>query len=144
MNAVAAIPGVAQRINPDEVIKEVFGALGYRTGERFFLPADQVQTPPDPMAQAEMLKQQNDAKRLEIEAIKVQQRQEESMAKLALERELGYADLALRENVSLSQLRAKLATDGANIKTKRQIAAVQEANKTNELAYKARTGKQGI
>ena len=36
INAVAGLPGVVEEINPQEVIAEVFGSLGYKNGRRFF------------------------------------------------------------------------------------------------------------
>lgn len=43
-------PGIATRINADEIIKEVMGTLGYRDGRRFFKPG------PDPIV--EMMQKQ--------------------------------------------------------------------------------------
>ena len=39
------LPQEMQRINADEVSREIFGALGYRDGSRFFFPADEGKDP---------------------------------------------------------------------------------------------------
>lgn len=41
LSSVAEFPGVAERINADEVIKETFSALGFGDGARFVMPGDQ-------------------------------------------------------------------------------------------------------
>ena len=136
LNYVLQMPGMSQRLNSDEVGKEVFGAIGYDTHERFFpqLTEEQkqaAQQPQDPKvlveqmrAQAKMqelqAQHQMDMKRMEVEAAmklkSLQQQQNMSSAdhqvKLALaemDKEKEMMNLAARQEMSLQSIKAQLA-----------------------------------
>lgn len=140
LNAVAQIPGVAARIQSDPVIEEVFGALGYKSSERFFVPADQVQPQQDPMAEAEKLKQENMARQLDLKAKEIDQRARDAEAQRELEREIRYADIAAREGLTIKQLENKLQVTAIQDRTKRQTVALTESSRRNEMLLKERMG----
>ena len=40
VGSIGQLPGMEDKLNVDEVAKEVFGLLGYKDGSRFLLPQD--------------------------------------------------------------------------------------------------------
>ncbi|MDH5451737.1 MAG: hypothetical protein OEX14_00140, partial [Paracoccaceae bacterium] len=77
-------PGMVQQLNMDEVIKEVFGALGYRDGSRFFKKDG-----PDPIveqltAQLEQLQRKLETREIDVDG-KIEVARIGAMAKLAIE-----------------------------------------------------------
>lgn len=147
LNSVAGIPGVIERANGDEIITEVFGALGYKNGKRFFTPPDDeppAEPPPDP----EMMKlqMQQEMKQMELE-----QARQIKETELAQNRELKLADIAARERMTMAQLSSTLQLDERKLtrmeqlemmkdKTKRDTVALTERNRTNEMMLKERMG----
>jgi hypothetical protein len=191
VKAVAELPGVVRRLRADEIVKEVFGALGYKNGQRFI--ASEEEMPPDdgqqdPTAQIEMQKLQLMQQRLQMDAelakaklqaesqalsIKAQAEERTSALKaqaqeraarmkteaderalqfkaqneqivfgeeLRLKRELGFAELALRENLTMAQLEAKLQADLVKTQTQRDTTALVETNRMNEMDLKRSMG----
>ena len=173
------MPDALSGADPQEVIKEVFGALGYRSSERFFPVSDeqdpqvaQLQQQIQQMQQlleGKQLEQQEKTKvemaKLQVQQGKVQIDSEIDQARLGQDRELKMMDMALKRDLTIAQLQAKLEIDAKNAEYK-QIDAVQrvqaqereaaiklmeqntrrmsEKNKANELNFKASTGRQGI
>lgn len=162
MRVVMAVDGLAkaapeaiQRLNMDELTKEVFGAAGYRDGDRFLREEqDSAEPPPDPEAQAnqmkaqtEQMKAQIDQAKLEIEKMKVQLEEQKIAVdaqirreKIQADLELGYAKLRDYDDDSAETRNLKRE----ELKTKRDIAGMDSMNKQNELAFKADTGRKGI
>ncbi|RZO82983.1 MAG: hypothetical protein EVA65_15685 [Oceanococcus sp.] len=169
INTAMNLPGAAERIEADEVIKEVFGALGYKNGSRFFMDLEayqekmQGQEPPaDPaikkleleaaaknreaqIREAELMQRsQMDQMRMQLDAAREQDR-------MALDREIKFAELALKERLTLAELRAKLELDGPfkaqqlaleaeKIQTMRDTTALKETNRQNEMDLKRSMG----
>jgi hypothetical protein len=145
IRTVADLPGAIEKVNTDEVISEVFGALGYKNGKRFFTPpegeeVDQGnQLPPPEYLELELRKRELADKR-ELAEMKLQQ-----------DRELKLADIAARENLTMSQLIAKLQFEREKDerrsqvelqkdKTRRDTVALTERNRTNEMNIKREYG----
>ncbi|MFT6550479.1 MAG: hypothetical protein ACJA1I_000507 [Zhongshania marina] len=143
LNSIAGLPGGLDDINIKEVRTEVFGALGYKNGDRFFTP-DEGEEKPEPPPSPEMLdyelRKEEMERKFDIENKKLQQ-----------DYELRMADIAARENMTYAQLQAKLQMDSdkderrtalelQKDKTKRDTVALAERNRTNEMLLKRDMG----
>lgn len=141
VNAVAQLPTIAERIKPDEIVKEIFGALGYKDGERFIgPPVEQQQPPPDPMIEVRM-------KELELRQIELQLKSRELdredariQAELSLKRELGIAEISARYKGNAEKIAADMRKFGAKLRTDRDIKALVETNRMNEMDLKRSLG----
>ena len=127
------VPEGVQRLNFDEINKEIWGYLGFADGQRFTLTEDQIKQP-DPMADPEI-------------QIKMQDLQRKAAADQALQ-EYRAADMASKERIRMAEIESKERTDMARLEesrrkdeskddTVRTMAAVREANKSRELTIKA-------
>lgn len=130
---VAQLPGAIERVDVDEVIKEVFGKLGYRDGGRFFTPPQEPQPPrPDPntMAQLEVKQQelQLENQRLQLEAQFKQQQEAMHQQRWMIEQDnkmqLEMSKLALQKEMKLNELYEKLGIERLKIQTDRDKTAV--------------------
>lgn len=147
MNAAASIPGVVEDINGQEIIKEIFGALGYKDGMRFFTPQEQKERAPTPAEIEAQEKQADREARMQIEHAKLADRTQEWQTRVRSEYELRMADIAAREGMTIAQLEAKLlseerreALEREKNQTKRDVAALTATNHQNEMELKRRTG----
>lgn len=147
IKTVAELPGVAERIKPEEIIKEVFGALGYQNGERFFVaPEDVEQTPPpeDPMVAVRM--RELELREQEMKANALHQRNtliandKRAAAELMLKRELGYAQIAASSQSDAAKIMADVRKAGLQAQTNRDIRALTETNRANEMELKRSMG----
>tara|TARA_R110002095_G_scaffold197339_1_gene176410 strand:- start:27429 stop:29579 length:2151 start_codon:yes stop_codon:yes gene_type:complete len=143
LNSIAGLPGGLDDLNVKEVRTEVFGALGYKNGARFFTPAEgeeQPEPPPSPEMLDFELRKEEMQRKFELEDRKLQQ-----------DYELRMADIAARENMTLAQLQAKLQMDRdkderrtalelQKDKTKRETVALTERNRSNEMILKRDVG----
>lgn len=141
IQALASIaPWTAAKLNVEEVAKEIFGAMGHKSGSRFFTDFN----PPDGTNGVE-------AQKLKLEEMKLAEKAKYNEAKLAIDRELGMAKIAAQENLTLKQLAAKLGIESQKIEVAKRKAGVDNLTrlaeierKKEELAFKDRTGRQGI
>ncbi len=141
LNSVSQIPSIVDRINPEEVVKEVFGALGYKNGERFIgPPAEQPQPPPDPMIDVKMKELELRGRELDLKFQEADNAQERMQAELSLKRELGFAEIAGKYQISAEKLSADMRKFGMKIRTDRDIKALVETNKMNEMQLKRSVG----
>lgn len=162
-------PFIGPKIKEEEVITEVFGNLGYKDGRRFYDPNKQVQPQQDPRAgeaQAEMqIKQQQmqmqmqiEQQKLQFEMQRFQAEMQQKQAEMMMRRDVEIAKAATQERLTVTELeqrmgmtasqeqlkQAEIALKNLDIQTKRQIAALNAQQAQNELAFKARTGRDGI
>jgi len=147
INAVSGLPTVAQRLQEDEVVTEVFTALGFGRGDRFVKPYEQwAQEQQDQQAQPDpaMLRAQVDQQRLELEAQRMQFEQQMEQQRLQMDFELAMLKLQVQRDIELGRRQGADGMETAKLQTARDIAALRERNKANELAYKMETGNQGI
>ena len=135
------LPGMADRIKPQPIADEIFGALGHKNSTRYFMDDTEFEEaqaakgeegPPPEIA----LKQEELAIRKEDNAL----RHERELAKLEQDKELGYAKIALEKELKLEDLYTKLGLEQRKDKTNRDTAALREANKGQELSIKRATG----
>ena len=148
---VTIAPYMASKLNVEETAGAVFGALGHKDGSRFFTDFNppEPQTPPE--VQIEQMKMQLDAERLKLEQMKTQADGQLQVAKLQLEEKLGMAKIAAQQDMSMKELYAKLGIESKKIEVAEKKAGADNLTrlseierKENELAFKERTGRQGI
>lgn len=137
---IKLVPGVAPRLDEDEIIKYVLGGTGTADGQRFFKAANEVQPQMDPaLAEAQA--------KHELERYKVDR---EIMLKLVLadhEDKRFYAKLAQEKGISLEKLYADVGLqEQAHTMQRAELVlrGLAEGNKMRELSYKERTGNDGI
>jgi hypothetical protein len=134
---VAQLPGIAPRLKSIEVANEVFGALGFRDSSRFVMTDDEVAEheqkngPPPPPPEIEVK-----LKELDIRAEDNKMRDAREIAKLELERELGYAKIALDKGMKLEQMYTQLGIEQSRNKTMRDVAATNAFLKSQEINTK--------
>lgn len=136
LNMAAQLPTISQRLNEDEIAKEVFGYAGYNDGARFLVPADQVEAPepqPDPNVVVAEIRAQVERERMQAQGEK------EAMA-LALEREIAFAKLAAEQEMTMTQLYEKLGLEREKADKNFKLNALRERNRTNEMLLKQETG----
>ena len=142
----------AKKLNPDEILKS-----DAQVNEEMAKRAQQGK-PVDPVKQQELqlkaqelqLKQQDyqrqkqhDDQNFQLEQLKIHQRQQEAGERRAVERELGFARIALDREISLEKLYKSLGLEEKKINTTRQVEGVKAMNVQDEMNLKRQTG-QGI
>jgi hypothetical protein len=140
---------VATRLDADEVAKEVFGAAGYRDGDRFLKEEQPPEEPQmDPMVQVKMqelqLRQQEKEMEFELKKEELITRLEIDVKKLQQDRELKLAEIASKENITVAQLEANTGLKQQELSIKREIEGIKALNFQNELAFKHDSGRDGI
>jgi len=103
----AFAPKLASRINEEEVAKEVFGAIGFKDGSRFFVPElpeeEQPEQQPDPQIVLEKMRQQG---QMEIEMTKHENAME--LEAFRTENDIRKDDIDLEKDMSEKALRMSL------------------------------------
>jgi hypothetical protein len=136
----AALPGMAEKLKSDEASNEIFGALGYRDGSRFYMSDQELQqkmqeagdqTPPE-------VKQKQEE--IQIRREDNQLRHQRELMKLDMEAQLGFARLALEKEMTLEKLYMTLGLEKQKLVKDRQEAATRENNKIAELSLAQATG----
>lgn len=136
----AELPGMALRLKSTEVSDEIFGALGYRDGTRFFMTDEEFEEfmANQPEQPTEMdLKMQE----LQIRREDNQLRDARENRKLDQERELRSADIEGRISSKLDELMARLHQTEMTSQTQRDIAAGNISAKHREMNIKQATGE---
>jgi len=126
-------PAVIARIKEEEVIKEVFGTVGYKDGSRFFKEAEELaqQAPKqDPMIAIR-------GEELKLKQSELAFEQQLSQAKLQDNREKWMAELALKEKISVESLMQRTGLEEIKLQTTRQIAAGKITNDQTKLQLQA-------
>lgn len=140
VSKTAEMPGMAARIKPQPIADEIFGALGHKDSSRYFMSDEefaQEQEGKEPDTPPEIALKQRE---LEIREEENRMRDNREVARLEQDRELGFAKIAADKDLKLEELYQKLGVEQDKNKTTRDIAAVKEANKSQELSIKRSTG----
>lgn len=148
VNTTSQMPTMAQKADWDEITKEVFSYAGYGDGERFLMTDKEVEPQPSPEAQAEQAKAQArlQEKQMEVEAemqrlqFKEQAETQRFMKKVQAEQETEMMRMAQREDLTLAQLKAKLAIAERSDQTSRDTKAMDAAIHNREANIKERMG----
>ena len=143
MSAIGNLPTAGQRLKEDEVIKEVFGALGFGDGKRFFKTPDEMQEEEQGENPEFALRQQElQLKQMEIE-LKQQQMQmtmQTAEMKAGIEREIAMMRLAAENDWKLSELHARIGIEDKKRQTERDRVALVETMRMNEMDLKREMG----
>jgi hypothetical protein len=126
-------PAAIARIKEEEIIKEVFGAVGYKDGARFFEDAEEA--PPQEPQQDPMIAIKG--QELELKQNEMSFRQQLEEAKLQDNRDKWMADLALKREISVETLMQKTGLEEIKLQTTRQIAAGKITNDQTKLQLQA-------
>lgn len=126
---VQLAPKMASRINDEEVTKEVFGAIGYKDGGRFFLPetpeSEQPEQKPDPQIELEKLRGAN---QMAIATKKFEN--DQYIENLRTQNDIRKEDIEMQVEMSTKaseyqRFNAELATRMAEVQNKKEIALQQ-------------------
>ena len=134
------LPGQAERLKSNQVADEIFGALGYKDGSRFFMTDAEHeemqanQPPPGPTDEEIRIRE------LDIRQEENHLRHQREQEKLAKNQELEYSKLAETAGLRTNELRQKLGVEEMKDKTQRDAVAFREMNKVRELNVKETTG----
>lgn len=130
LQSVAAVaPAAMARIKDDEIVKEVFAALGYDDGERFITPAEAAEPVEQPPT-----KEQVDMQKLAMDV-------EENEKDRQLQRELKLMELAAKENMSVAQMKTQLAVANMGNQTTRDVKAADVVSRNAEMNLRKETGE---
>jgi hypothetical protein len=126
---INGIPGMVKRLRGTAMADEILGALGFKDSTRFYVTEEEAaKLPPDPPPPEIAVKE----KELEIRKADNDQRHAKEAAELDLKREIAYAELALKKDLTLEQLYTNLGIKKAEEKTKRDTAALNASLKIQE------------
>lgn len=128
----AVVPWAMAGMDVGMVANELFGAIGYRDGSKFFpkLPEGPPQPQPDPM--------------IEIKRQEMEMRAQIEQAKLQMDYEIKLLDLALKEGLTKEQLYSKLdlEMDKLNLNILQEMGRRDETQRDREeMALKAKMGE---
>lgn len=142
LNSVLNLPSSLDRLKPDQVESEIFGALGYKNGSRFFMTMEEYQKkqsespqqpPEDPKVTVEKM-------RLEAAAKENQQRMQLEQYRIDKDYEARMAELAAKEKITMTQLYERIGLDREKENNKREIKAVELQSRNNEMLVKQKMG----
>lgn len=126
---INSLPGMAKRLKASALADEIMGALGYKDSTRFYVDDEQAaKLPEDPPPPEIAVKMQE----LKIREEDNNKRHEKEAAELGLKREIAYAELALKQNLTMEQMYMKLGIEKAKQKTERDKAALDASLKISE------------
>lgn len=120
--------------------------------DKVTLSEDEIKENQKSMAESEpqdpaLIKAQLDAQiakgKMQLEQQKLRQEGQIKLQELDLKRELGYADIAAKENITITQLQANIGLEEQKEKTKRDIAAVNANLGQTDLQLKAENQAAG-
>lgn len=146
VRSVAEFPGMVERIDGDEIVKEIFAAAGFQDGSRFIKgmgPGEEEQKITEEEVQRAYEKgveEGTDKAKMAIAEVT----REVGLTKIQSEREIRLAEVAAKQNISMAQLETKTGIEVFKDKTRRDIEASKSKNFRNELEFKRITGKPGV
>jgi hypothetical protein len=137
---VLGLPNMAARVKSSEIANEVFGSIGYKSADRFFMNdteyknATDKQPPQPPME-------------IQLEQMKIDQKKFDTESRMTLERER----MAMEERIRTMEIKAGVSTKSGELDSKEQIAtenrqstekvaSLSNAIKTRELNMKTVSG----
>lgn len=146
LDALVNIPGQVERLDGDEIAKEIFSAAGFQNGARFIKGNKPGEEKPElteqdvQQAYEQGVEAGTDAAKMAgVEAVK-----EVGMAKIKSEDKLRTQEMQSKERIAAGSSQGKSEGEQIKSKDRRDIAASQSKIKTDELEFKRTTGKPGI
>lgn len=154
IDAQMKIPGIAQKLNVDELSKELWAALGYHDGAKFILNTEGEDPRIAEMTQIiQQLQQIIQTKQIEgqtsiaLEQQRGKNRLTEAVVKTTNDRQVAFTLAALDRNMKLTELERKTGVDSGKLNLeflKEMNRRMDVANQQKELSYKIQTGNEGI
>jgi hypothetical protein len=145
VGAITQLPSQGQNLDEDAIAKELFTASGYQDGNRFLKTEDvngeQKITEADLQAAVEQGIQQGTD---QVKMAQIEANLTIASGKAELDREIAFATLAAKEQMSFAELENKLQIVIRKDQSHRDIEALRSKNNMKELDFKERTGKPGI
>jgi hypothetical protein len=143
VNTTANMPEAAAKTDWEEVTKEVYAYAGFGDGGRFLLTEEKIaerqqgqpQIPPE--IQAKQMEMQH---KMQVEQMKEQGETQRFYADLDVKRELGFAALASKENLTMNELMARLDIADKNNRSKENAEALRAATSNREMNLKVNMG----
>lgn len=132
LSQVGSMPGMQDRMKAESVADAVFGALGFHSSKRFFLTEEEAaekakQNPPQIPPEIQVKMRELDIRQQDNEARHAKEQKE-----LELKREVAYAELALKQQLTLEQMYVKLGIEKAKNDTARDSKALDAHLKISE------------
>jgi hypothetical protein len=128
LGIIKDLPEIGQRINYEEVGKELFALSGQGNAARFVLTDEQVQEKmdgqgeqQDPRVQIEQMRAQLKQMEMEIRQAETEQDGILRQMKIEADKELGMAKIAAEQNIKMSALYEKLGIDRESLQLKAQL-----------------------
>ena len=125
---------MAERVKADAIADEVFGSLGYKNSDRFFMndqeyaEAKKKMGPPQPPPEIAIKE-----KELAIRQEDNDMRHKKEQIELAQDYEVAMAGIAAKNHMTLEQIYTDLGIAHAKNQTERDAIALKESNRLQEL-----------
>ncbi len=115
LNSIAGLmPEITQMMKPEEVIAEIFGALGYQDGQLFFKKPEEIPPAQDPRQQQQAIEQQKAEQEMALNQQKAEQEMSIEQQKLMAEQERDAVRMNQEaEQFDLRQLMAQIQGEAA-------------------------------
>lgn len=147
LQSAAAIPEIAQKMNAEEIGKELFALGGYADGERFFISDEEMMERMQKMKAAENPPEEKSDSSLQVAQMRAQvdmQREQlkadadryEADLKAQTERE----KMALERGIRLEELERRLGVEQMKVQTTRDVTALREGTRAREMSMKRDMG----
>lgn len=138
---VLELPGMVERVKSSAIADEIFGSVGFRDANRFFMTDEEYAQhqeemgppPPPPDIEVKM-------RELDVREADNTMRDEREVVKMQQEVDLSYAKLASERGIKLEELYKRLDLEAQRDQTVRDIAALRERNKSQEINVKRAQG----
>ena len=144
-------PEQAQRLDGDEIVKEIFAAAGFQDGSRFITKSEEGEQQITEQDLEAAMQQGAAQAQDQVKMSEIEMRERIENRKLDQQWEISLMTLASKENLTYAQLKNKLDIDTLKDKSRRDTFAAGEitkreqlSNQAKELKYKQDTGKPGI
>lgn len=138
------VPQAMANLDIEAVSREIFGVIGYRDGSKFFKNLQDGMAPPEPQQQDPTAAIK--AAELEIKKEDLLMRQQVEMARLKQDYEIKMMEMALKQELTLEQLRSRLDLDmdKLNLDILKEMGSQERIQRDREeMNLAAQTG-QGI
>ena len=143
VQSVAQLPEMAERLDAEEIAKEIFGAAGYSDGSRFIIPEEEfmekqermaaMEQPPQTQVEAASITAQASLEKAQIEA-------EAKIAVAQIQSEGVMGKTVIGAEMETKKLKETTRQEDERLQTQRDSVALKERNKIREMNIKERQG----
>ncbi|WP_286237983.1 portal protein [Neptuniibacter halophilus] len=143
-------PNYLVRVKPEEVVNEIFGAVGYKDGQRFFMNEqefaefqEQNAPPPDPEFEIKRMELEQKGQKIAQEGQKLQFDMQFALQELNQIAQLKREELQYKRTDKAEDLQRKALIEERRIQTTRDIAAGRNLNDQTRIQLQAQNLSQG-